>query len=48
MFEPKNNPNYEELLEDATEVIAGWLHNDWYASSSEDKPMIEFEATSDS
>jgi hypothetical protein len=41
MFEPKENPNYETLSRDAATLIADWLQNDWYASSAEDKPMLE-------
>ncbi|KAL2263748.1 hypothetical protein VTK26DRAFT_5392 [Humicola hyalothermophila] len=36
MFEPKNNPNFEKLARDARDMVAGWLRNDWYESSSAD------------
>jgi hypothetical protein len=36
MFEPKENPNYERLANDARDMVAGWLSNDWYESSSAD------------
>lgn len=41
MFDPKENPGYEKMSQEATGLIAGWLHNDWYESSAEEKPMIE-------
>ncbi|KAK3990227.1 hypothetical protein QBC44DRAFT_325919 [Cladorrhinum sp. PSN332] len=34
MFEPKENPGYEKLANDARDMITSWLQNDWYASSS--------------
>ncbi|KAK4137259.1 hypothetical protein BT67DRAFT_438521 [Trichocladium antarcticum] len=37
MFEPKENPNYEKLANDARDTVAGWLRNDWYESSSADE-----------
>ncbi|KAH8894912.1 hypothetical protein GQ53DRAFT_715612 [Thozetella sp. PMI_491] len=33
MFEPKENPGYEMLANEAKGMIASWLQNDWYASS---------------
>jgi hypothetical protein len=36
MFEPKNNPNYEKLGNEARDMIATWLHNEWYEGSSID------------
>ncbi|KAL2134046.1 hypothetical protein VTI74DRAFT_1157 [Chaetomium olivicolor] len=36
MFEPRDNPNYEKLTNDARDMVAGWLRNDWYESSSVD------------
>jgi hypothetical protein len=41
MFESKHNPGYEKLAQDATGLIAEWLHDEWYEESSEPKPMIE-------
>ncbi|KAK1751857.1 hypothetical protein QBC47DRAFT_391217 [Echria macrotheca] len=35
MFEPKENPNYEKMSNEARDMIAGWLNNDWYESSAE-------------
>ena len=34
MFEPKENPGYAQLSEDAKNLIVSWSHNDWYESSS--------------
>ncbi|KAK3322256.1 hypothetical protein B0H66DRAFT_553836 [Apodospora peruviana] len=34
MFEPTQNPGYEKLARDATDMIKGWLLNDWYESST--------------
>ncbi|KAL2017129.1 hypothetical protein VTK56DRAFT_2551 [Thermocarpiscus australiensis] len=34
MFEPKDNPGYGKLANDARDMIASWLRNDWYESSS--------------
>jgi len=33
MFEPKDNPNYRKLSEDATQMIASWTRNEWYETS---------------
>jgi len=33
MFEPKHNPNYERLTQDATQMIASWTKNQWYETS---------------
>lgn len=33
MFEPKDNPAYEKLANDARDMIAAWLRNDWYESN---------------
>lgn len=33
MFEPKENPAYEKMANDARDMIAGWLQNDWYADT---------------
>ncbi|KAL1869177.1 hypothetical protein VTK73DRAFT_3346 [Phialemonium thermophilum] len=35
MFTPRDNPGYEKLATDAKDLIVLWLHNDWYASSSQ-------------
>lgn len=35
MFEPNNNPGYNVLLKDATELVVTWTRNEWYESSSE-------------
>lgn len=34
MFEPRDNPGYEKLARDATDMIASWFRTDWYESSS--------------
>ncbi|KAK4044727.1 hypothetical protein C8A01DRAFT_42630 [Parachaetomium inaequale] len=36
MFEPKENPGYEKLANEARDMVAGWFRNDWYESSSAD------------
>lgn len=41
MFEEKENPGYEKLAQDAKGIVAGWLKNEWYETSSDPKPMIE-------
>ncbi|KAI9166774.1 hypothetical protein HJFPF1_02888 [Paramyrothecium foliicola] len=41
MFEAKENPGYDQLADDATELIRGWLQNDWYETSSDPMPMLE-------
>jgi hypothetical protein len=35
MFEPKENPGYQKLANDARDMVASWLRNDWYESSSD-------------
>lgn len=35
MFELKENPAYENLSQDATTLIVGWVEKDWYESSVE-------------
>lgn len=35
MFTPKDNPAYQKLAKDATQMVVGWLQNDWYKSSSQ-------------
>ena len=34
MFEPKENPGYNKMAHDAKDMIASWLKNDWYESST--------------
>ncbi|KAK1545682.1 hypothetical protein CPAR01_03184, partial [Colletotrichum paranaense] len=41
MFEPKMNPGYDRLKEDAATLIAQWTRNEWYESSEEDKLAIK-------
>ncbi|KAK7422416.1 hypothetical protein QQX98_001695 [Neonectria punicea] len=41
MFTPRENPGYKTLSQDAAGFIAGWLQNDWYESSVEDRPLLE-------
>lgn len=41
MFDPKENPGYDQMSKDATGLIAGWLQNNWYESSAEDMLMLE-------
>lgn len=33
MFTPKDNPAYEKLANDATQLIVRWVQKDWYESS---------------
>ncbi len=33
MFEPKENPGYKQLSEDAKNLIVEWSLNGWYESS---------------
>jgi len=33
MFTPKDNPAYEKLANDATQMIVRWVQKDWYESS---------------
>ncbi|KAF3770378.1 hypothetical protein M406DRAFT_247160 [Cryphonectria parasitica EP155] len=35
MFEPKENPGYDQLADSAAQTIARWTTNDWYESSTE-------------
>lgn len=35
MFEPNENPGYDKLSNTAADLIAKWLRNDWYESSTE-------------
>lgn len=41
MFERKQNPAYDKLVNDATTLIHGWLQNDWYETSVDDSKLIE-------
>ncbi len=34
MFQPRNNPNYEILSNDAKQMITAWTKNEWYETSS--------------
>jgi len=36
MFEPRENPGFELLVYDARAMLASWLQNEWYESSSSD------------
>lgn len=36
MFEPKENPGYEKLANNARDMVVGWMNNDWYEASSAD------------
>lgn len=35
MFEPKENPGYDKLTDNAAHLVAQWTTNDWYESSME-------------
>lgn len=39
MFEPKENPGYEKLTQDAAGLMEKWFQNDWYQTISEDEPQ---------
>ncbi|KAG5796087.1 hypothetical protein H9Q69_004882 [Fusarium xylarioides] len=41
MFTPRENPGYNKLAQDATEMIRGWLQNDWYETSAEEPLLLE-------
>ncbi|KAF5024007.1 hypothetical protein F66182_3953 [Fusarium sp. NRRL 66182] len=41
MFTPRENPGYNKLVQDATEVIHEWLQNEWYETSAEDPLLLE-------
>jgi len=41
MFTPRENPGYNKLAQDATEVIRGWLQNGWYETSAEEPLLLE-------
>lgn len=34
MFEPKENPGYSQLSDDAKKLIVKWAKNDWYETSN--------------
>lgn len=36
MFQPKDNPGFEKLANEARDMVASWLRNDWYESSGEE------------
>lgn len=36
MFEPKENPAYEKLANDAKQLITAWTKNDWYESATKE------------
>lgn len=35
MFEANENPGYDQLVKDATQLVAKWLDNDWYKASGQ-------------
>ncbi|KAI0181106.1 hypothetical protein GGR52DRAFT_19167 [Hypoxylon sp. FL1284] len=41
MFEPKENPGYRSLSEDAKHLIVKWSRNDWYETSRMDPLLLE-------
>ncbi|KAI1765107.1 hypothetical protein GGR53DRAFT_287588 [Hypoxylon sp. FL1150] len=41
MFEPKENPGYRQLSEDAKHLIVKWSRNDWYETSKTSPRAIE-------
>lgn len=44
MFEPKENPGYEKLTDDAARLIAKWSKNEWSDSSTEGEIAHDDEA----
>lgn len=46
MFEPKENPGYEKLTDDAARLIVKWSQNEWSESSTEGEIAHEEEAMS--
>lgn len=47
MFEPKENPGYDKLSQNAAELIAKWSANDWYDSSTEGEISQDKDTTPD-
>ena len=41
MFVPDENPGYEAMSQEATNLVVKWLQNDWYQSSFEEKGRVE-------
>lgn len=41
MFEPKENPGYEKLSQDAKELIVGWVQGDWYEASVPEGHLVD-------
>ncbi|KAF9771134.1 hypothetical protein IL306_011236 [Fusarium sp. DS 682] len=41
MFTPRENPGYNKLVQDASNVIHGWLQNGWYETSAEEPLLLE-------
>jgi hypothetical protein len=40
MFEPKENPGYETMSNEARDMITGWLQNsEWYRSAGAIRPQ---------
>ncbi|KAI5928444.1 hypothetical protein F4810DRAFT_4735 [Camillea tinctor] len=44
MFEPKDNPGYSKLSEDAKNFVVSWAKNEWYESTNDhDNEYIEYQ-----
>jgi len=42
MFEPQDNPNYDNLAAEASAMVASWVPDDWHdTSSANDTPQPE-------
>lgn len=41
MFEPKENPGYRQLSDDAKHCIVKWSRNEWYETSKASPKAIE-------
>ncbi|KAI0603563.1 hypothetical protein F4775DRAFT_534268 [Biscogniauxia sp. FL1348] len=43
MFEPKDNPGYSKLSEDAKNLVVSWTKNEWYEASGRETEYIEYQ-----
>ncbi|KAM0238724.1 hypothetical protein ACHAPO_003697 [Fusarium lateritium] len=41
MFTPEENPGYNKLTQDATQLIYDWLQNSWYQTSAEEPLLLK-------
>jgi hypothetical protein len=47
LFEKGKNPRFEALSKDASGLIAKWLQNDWYETSTEEENEKKQDDTKD-